>query len=93
MPLALLLMPSRERRCLLRRPGLAKVFAAHGLTLFDVDELSTHGGSIRIYARHADDNSKPVSERAQQLRARAVLPGRRFFARRELRSNLAFCIR
>jgi SAM-dependent methyltransferase len=49
-----------------------QVFAAHGLTLFDVDELSTHGGSIRIYARHAADNSKPVSERAQQLRAREL---------------------
>ena len=33
-----------------------QVFAAHQLTLFDVEELSTHGGSIRIYARHADDH-------------------------------------
>lgn len=49
-----------------------KVFAAHGLTLFDVDELPTHGGSIRIYARHADDSSKPVSDRANELRAREV---------------------
>jgi hypothetical protein len=31
------------------------IFAAHGMTLFDVDEISTHGGSIRIYARHSDD--------------------------------------
>jgi SAM-dependent methyltransferase len=52
-----------------------QVFAAHGLTLFDVDELSTHGGSIRIYARHAADQSKPVSERAQQLRARELALG------------------
>jgi SAM-dependent methyltransferase len=52
-----------------------QVFAAHGLTLFDVDELSTHGGSIRIYARHAGDQSKPVSERAQQLRARELALG------------------
>ena len=29
-----------------------RVFARHGLTLFDVEELSTHGGSLRIYARH-----------------------------------------
>lgn len=47
-----------------------KIFAAHGLTLFDVEELPTHGGSLRIYARHADDTSKPVSERALKLRAR-----------------------
>jgi SAM-dependent methyltransferase len=52
-----------------------QVFAAHGLTLFDVDELSTHGGSIRIYARHSSDNAKPVSERAQQLRARELSMG------------------
>ena len=29
-----------------------RVFAAHGLTLFDVEELPTHGGSLRIFARH-----------------------------------------
>ena len=31
-----------------------RIFAAHGLTLFDVEELPTHGGSLRIYARHAE---------------------------------------
>jgi SAM-dependent methyltransferase len=45
----------------------ARVFDAHGLTLYDVEELPTHGGSLRIYARHADDESNPVSERAQEL--------------------------
>ena len=35
-----------------------KVFAAHGLTLFDVEELPTHGGSLRIYARHDEDASQ-----------------------------------
>jgi hypothetical protein len=33
--------------------AVQRVFAAHGLTIFDVDELPTHGGSLRIYARHA----------------------------------------
>jgi hypothetical protein len=37
------------------------IFARHGLTLFDVEDLTTHGGSIRIYARHDGDASKPVS--------------------------------
>src|SRR3990172_9069907 len=41
-----------------------KIFAAHGLTLFDVEELPTHGGSLRIYARHTEDSSQPLSERA-----------------------------
>ncbi|MDQ3609403.1 MAG: class I SAM-dependent methyltransferase [Actinomycetota bacterium] len=34
---------------------VSKVFAAHGLRLFDVEELPTHGGSLRIYGCHADD--------------------------------------
>jgi SAM-dependent methyltransferase len=45
-----------------------KIFAAQGLTLFDVEELPTHGGSLRIYARHAADTSKPVTGRAERLR-------------------------
>ncbi|HEX2123211.1 MAG TPA: class I SAM-dependent methyltransferase [Thermoanaerobaculia bacterium] len=36
-----------------------RVFAAHGLTIFDVDELPTHGGSLRIYARHAHEIDAP----------------------------------
>ena len=47
-----------------------RVFAAHGLTLFDVEELPTHGGSLRIFARHAADATKPVSQRVASLRAR-----------------------
>jgi 2-polyprenyl-3-methyl-5-hydroxy-6-metoxy-1,4-benzoquinol methylase len=52
-----------------------KIFAAHGLTLFDVEELSTHGGSLRIYARHVDDASKPVSDRAIELEQREQQAG------------------
>src|SRR6266404_3674220 len=47
-----------------------KIFAAHGLTLFDVEELPTHGGSLRIYARHDQDQSKPVGDRVAALRDR-----------------------
>ncbi len=32
----------------------------HGLELFDVEQLPTHGGSLRIFARHSDDETKPV---------------------------------
>jgi hypothetical protein len=52
-----------------------KVFAAHGLTLFDVEELPTHGGSLRIYARHDADASKPVGERVGDLLAREAVAG------------------
>ncbi|MEI8037382.1 MAG: class I SAM-dependent methyltransferase [Verrucomicrobiota bacterium] len=34
--------------------AVEKVFAHHGLTLFDVEELPTHGGSLRIFARHTE---------------------------------------
>lgn len=45
-----------------------KVFSSHGLTLFDVEELPTHGGSLRIYARHAENASHPVSARVSRLK-------------------------
>jgi len=53
--------------------AVQKVFAAHGLTLFDVQELSTHGGSLRIFACH--DGEKPVSERVSDLLAREKIAG------------------
>ena len=52
-----------------------KIFAAHGLTIFDVDELPTHGGSLRIYVRHTDDATKAVSSRVAELRSREVAAG------------------
>ena len=52
-----------------------KVFAAHGITLFDVEELSTHGGSLRIYGRHAEDSSRPVGARVAELRSRELAEG------------------
>jgi len=52
-----------------------RIFAAHGLTLFDVDELPTHGGSLRIYGRHVEDAAKPLTERARSLRARELDAG------------------
>jgi hypothetical protein len=44
-----------------------RIFSRHGLTLFDVEELPTHGGSLRIYGRHSDDGAKPVTERVRSL--------------------------
>jgi SAM-dependent methyltransferase len=52
-----------------------RIFAAQGLTLFDVEELPTHGGSLRVYARHHADVDKPVSERARRLRRLEVDAG------------------
>lgn len=50
--------------------AVEKIFARHGLTLFDVQELPTHGGSLRIFARHTEDVSKPVGPGVTELRAR-----------------------
>jgi SAM-dependent methyltransferase len=47
-----------------------RVFARHGLALFDVEELPTHGGSLRIYACHSEDESKPTSPSVEALAAR-----------------------
>ncbi len=52
-----------------------KVFEKHGLTFFDVEEISTHGGSLRIYARHNDDASKPVRESVLELKNREETDG------------------
>ncbi len=46
-----------------------RVFAHHGLAMFDVEEIPTHGGSLRIYAQHAD-YTRPVGARVTELLAR-----------------------
>jgi len=46
-----------------------RVFAHHGLQLFDVEEIPTHGGSLRIYGRHAERGGEP-GERVKELLAR-----------------------
>ncbi len=51
------------------------IFAAHGLALFDVEELATHGGSLRIYARHAQGDSRPIGARVAELKAREATAG------------------
>jgi len=49
-----------------------KIFAAHDMTIYDVEELWTHGGSIRIIARPAADESRPVTDRLLELRQREI---------------------
>jgi C-methyltransferase C-terminal domain/Methyltransferase domain len=48
------------------------IFSAHGLTVYDVEELPTHGGSLRIYAGHADEIGREPSASLLALRAREV---------------------
>ena len=55
--------------------AVERVFREHGLVLFDVEELPTHGGSLRIYAANSDDRSKPLSSRVAELKAREIGEG------------------
>ena len=52
-----------------------KIFDFHGITLFDVEEIPTHGGSLRIYGRHHSDESKPVSDKVTELLERELALG------------------
>jgi hypothetical protein len=49
--------------------SVEQILAAHHLKVVDVEELPTHGGSLRVYARHAGDDTEPVGERVEALRA------------------------
>jgi 2-polyprenyl-3-methyl-5-hydroxy-6-metoxy-1,4-benzoquinol methylase len=45
-----------------------KVFGAQGLKIFDVEELKTHGGSLRIYAGHEEDVEKKISSKVLEVK-------------------------
>jgi SAM-dependent methyltransferase len=47
-----------------------RIFTAHGMRIFDVEELWTHGGSLRIYACHAGDESHPTLPQVSALMRR-----------------------
>ncbi len=44
-----------------------QIFEAAGLKFFDVEELPTHGGSLRIYATHSENGKQPISQNVQSL--------------------------
>ncbi len=54
----------------------SRIFAAHGLCIFDVEEVATHGGSLRIYACHRESGraqpSAAVLAIAAKERARGL---------------------
>jgi len=58
------------------------ILSAQGLKIFDVEELPTHGGSLRIFAAHADDESKSRSQNVGAVLAaeeKAGLRGREVY--------------
>lgn len=64
-----------EHFCYFSFTTLVKILAAHELVVFDVEELPTHGGSLRVYGRHAEDLSKPVGPRVGALLEREAEGG------------------
>ncbi len=54
---------------------VGELFARHELTIYDVERLATHGGSLRIYAGHAQDGAKAVAASAEALLAAERVAG------------------
>lgn len=44
-----------------------QIFESQGLSIFDVDEIPTHGGSLRIYAKHVEDRSKEITPKVAAM--------------------------
>ncbi len=52
-----------------------QIFETNGLVMFDVEEIPTHGGSLRIYAKHKEDNSKPIAASVENLLQKELQKG------------------
>jgi len=62
----------QEHYCYFLLSTLEKVFEHHGMTIFDLDVIPTHGGSLRIYVRHTDDITRPVADIVHEVRQREI---------------------
>ena len=61
---------------------VSEIFATQGLTVFDVEEIGTHGGSLRVFAQRSDFGDRTISERVSQMReleAGAAMRSRAFY--------------
>ena len=47
--------------------AVQRIFATNGLTIFDVEEHPTHGGSLRVFAQRADTGKQPISDRVEKM--------------------------
>lgn len=56
------------------------VFATNGLTVFDVEELSTHGGSLRVYAQRTDTGKRTITKAVSELLTKEENAGMRSIA-------------
>lgn len=65
----------QEHYCYFSLLSVRRILQHHGLTIFDVQQLPTHGGSLRVFARHAEDHSKPVATAVDELQTVEVDKG------------------
>ncbi len=54
---------------------VSRIFESQGLVMFDVEEVSTHGGSLRIFAKHREDSSKEISPNVGVLLSKEIERG------------------
>jgi len=52
-----------------------QIFASQGLEMFDVEEIPTHGGSLRIFAKHQNDSTKEISQNVENLLKKEIDKG------------------
>jgi 2-polyprenyl-3-methyl-5-hydroxy-6-metoxy-1,4-benzoquinol methylase len=70
--------------------AVQRIFAANGLTVFDVETLPTHGGSLRVYAQRSDTGVQAISPNVAQLLALEQSTGlttQAFYAQFQQQSN------
>ncbi|MDB4902481.1 MAG: class SAM-dependent methyltransferase [Mucilaginibacter sp.] len=54
--------------------AVKQIFERHGLAIFDVEEVATHGGSLRIFVKHADD-TKAISDNVAKIMDKEITFG------------------
>ena len=52
--------------------SVSRIFSAHGLAVYDVEELPTHGGSLRVYAKPSENEAPQVSDKVRKLLTREI---------------------
>lgn len=55
--------------------AIEKIFNHHGLEIYDVEEIPTHGGSLRIYVKHKNNSSFPRTDRLAGLKEKEIQSG------------------
>ena len=55
--------------------AVKRIFERNGLSVFDVEELSTHGGSLRVYAQRSDVGQRPISQGVPEMLMREAEAG------------------